>query len=283
MFSTRILRAQVFSLFRQKQSIKKNKELVFYFPLHKVEFHTHQKLIFKNFTIFHNNEEATQQTIEEIFVDASYQFKSNKEYPVIIDAGSNIGIATLFFKYYYPKAKILCFEPDPNVFKLLELNIKANQLKDITLVNAALSNKKGKANFYGQIYQSKPDTRGNSIIKTWGAQRDINDEISVNSVKLSSYIQCTVDFLKLDIEGAEELVLTELGDKLYHIKALAIEHHKAKGMEEINDLNRISYLLNKYSFHYKISSNDISVLPDAVKKWSDEVKPALYTIRAAKP
>jgi FkbM family methyltransferase len=282
-FSKIIIHAKLPSLLRVKKGKKQIGELLSYFSLHRINFYSSRKLTFENFTIFHNNEEATRQTLEEIFIDTPYQFKSDKECPVVIDGGSNIGIATLFFKRCYPKSKILCFEPDPNAFKLLELNVKVNQLKDVTLINAALFNQEGKVNFYGQVYQTNPDTRGNSIIKVWGAQRTIYDELPVASVKLSSYVQSTVDFLKLDIEGAEELVLTELGDKLEYVKALTIEYHKARNMEKINDLDRISCLLNKYGFNYRIISNDISVLPDAVKKWSEEVKPALFTIRATKP
>lgn len=281
-FFTSILPNKSLIFIKETKKFKKTLCSIVYFHSHKKEFFSSQKLTFGHFTIFHNNEEATRQTLEEIFKEKPYRFQSDKKRPVIIDGGSNIGIATLFFKHCYPEAKILCFEPDPNAFKLLKLNIKVNQLKDVTLINAALSNQEGTVNFYGQIHQKNPDTRGNSIIKIWGAQRAIHDGVSVPSVKLSSYIKSTVDFLKLDIEGAEELVLTELGNKLEYVNALTIEYHKAKGMEYINNLTRISRLLSKYGFNYKITPNDISVLPDAVKKWSDAVEPALFTIRASK-
>ena len=248
----------------------------------KRKFHsdTVQKIVFKNFTIFHNNEESAKQTLEEVFINKPYQFESHKINPYIIDAGSNIGIATLFFKSSYPAANIICFEPDPNAFKVLELNIKANQLKNVKLINAALNNKEGKVNFYGQISSKNSDARGNSIIQLWGDQRIINDGLSVNAVKLSSYINSEIDFLKLDIEGAEELVLTELGDKLKYVRATAIEYHEAKGMEKINKIDRIKLLLEKYNFNYKITPNDLSILPASVKNWSKNVEPALSTIQA---
>ena len=218
--------------------------------------------------------------MEEVFINKPYQFESHKINPYIIDAGSNIGIATLFFKSSYPAANIICFEPDPNAFKVLELNIKANQLKNVKLINAALNNNEGKVNFYGQISSKNSDARGNSIIQLWGDQRIINDGLSVNAVKLSSYINSEIDFLKLDIEGAEELVLTELGDKLKYVRATAIEYHEAKGMEKINKIDRIKLLLEKYNFNYKITPNDLSILPASVKNWSKNVEPALSTIQA---
>lgn len=235
---------------------------------------------FRDLIIYYNNEESAKQTLEEVFNDRPYLFKSNKSNPLIIDAGSNIGITTLFFKVCYPAARIICFEPDPNAFNLLKLNIESNRLKDITLVNAALSNKDGVTDFYGQIYVDNPDARGNSIFDIWGAQRTIYNKIQVKSVKLSSYINSTVDLLKLDIEGAEEQVLTELGDKIKIIENLAIEFHGAKRLKSINSINRIKLLLQKYGFNYEITANNTSILPEAVKDWAKKINPKLYTIKA---
>lgn len=241
-------------------------------------------LKFQNFIIYYNNEESAKQTLNEIFCNGHYQFETDKKSPTIIDAGSNIGIAALFFKKCYPAAKIICFEPDPNAFAVLKLNVETNQLKDITLINAALSNVTGMIDFYGQIFASNPDARGNSIIDAWGAQREIYHKIQVQSVELSSYIYSDIDFLKLDIEGAEEQVLQELGvsTKLNLVKAMAIEFHEAKQIQYINSLDRIKLLFEKYGFSYEVILNDISILPESVKEWATKVNPHLYAIKARK-
>ena len=43
--------------------------------------------------------------------------------PLIIDCGANIGISVLEWKSRWPMARVICFEPDPDAFRLLEMNI----------------------------------------------------------------------------------------------------------------------------------------------------------------
>jgi FkbM family methyltransferase len=245
-----------------------------------IKYKNYKFIKLNEFTIYYNNEESAKQTIEEVFNNKCYQFKTTKRVPVIIDAGSNIGIATLFFKATYPEAKIICFEPDPNTFEILKINVHVNHLKDITLINAAVSCIDGEVDFYGQIDVNEPDTRGNSIINLWGQQRDICNEIKINSVKLSSYINDEIDFLKLDIEGAEEQVLSELSDKIKFCKSMAIEFHESEQLNYINNINRIEKILKQHKFDYKIISADTSVFPEAVKGWVNKMKPHLYIIKA---
>ena len=48
-----------------------------------------------------------------------YYFHTDKENPVIIDAGANIGDSMIYFKYLYPQATIYSFEPDVATFAYL--------------------------------------------------------------------------------------------------------------------------------------------------------------------
>lgn len=79
----------------------------------------------------------------EVFVRKEYEFITTSERPFIIDAGSNIGLATLYFKRRYPGARVVAFEPEPTAFALLETNVRNNDLRDVELVNAALGGKRG--------------------------------------------------------------------------------------------------------------------------------------------
>ena len=56
----------------------------------------------------------------EIFVRQYYYFRANIESPRIFDCGANFGMATLYFKWLYPKARIEAFEPDPATFAVLK-------------------------------------------------------------------------------------------------------------------------------------------------------------------
>ena len=44
----------------------------------------------------------------EIFGDQVYRFIANRQDPLIIDCGANIGMSVIYFKYLYPDARIGC-------------------------------------------------------------------------------------------------------------------------------------------------------------------------------
>lgn len=235
-------------------------------------------LIFK-----YNNIDSAKQTISEIFDDEIYKFISDKPEPIIIDAGSNIGVAMLYFKHLYPSSKILCFEPDPNAYKALLMNIEQNNIKDVETVHAALSKVEGSIGFYGQINMVSPDARGNSIIQSWGLQRAVSNKISIPSVLLSSYITGEIDFLKLDIEGAEQQVIEGLveNNKLRHIKAISLEVHQTAHMTLINDMSYISSVLVSNRFQVTIVKKITrDIFPEATKDWVMQNNPLMYDIQA---
>jgi FkbM family methyltransferase len=193
-------------------------------------------------------------------------------------------MATLFFKMKYPLAKILCFEPDPNAFLILKKNIAANRLKNVTALNVALSDTAGFLEFYGEIFGLEPDSRGSSLIGLWGEQRKTTVKSLVKSVQLSAYIDKEVDFLKLDIEAAEQKVLKELGQKLQWINRITLEVHEAKDLQYFNCPATIREILEQQGFNLQIIQQDITgLLPEQVQSWADRVEPKFYIYKAEKP
>lgn len=236
-----------------------------------------------NFSISFQNRDSAQQTIEEIFNEESYQFKTINKNPFIIDAGSNIGIAALYFKTCYPESKILCFEPDPNAFKELQNNMLTNCVEGVTLINAAITQKEGQVDFFGELSGDTPDTRGNSIIKDWGMQRVTSTSITVKGVNLSNYIDQPVDFLKLDIEGAEQQVIKELisSEKIKWIQEMAIEIHQSNNFINLNNVSNIKSDLIEFNFKTEVIEKNIKGLfPDAVKAWEKKTNPRLFQLKA---
>ena len=71
----------------------------------------------------------------EISQRGIYKFSADSETPYIIDCGANVGVALVYFKNLYPKARIVCFEPDPTVFQVLDNNAKSFGYDDVELVN----------------------------------------------------------------------------------------------------------------------------------------------------
>src|SRR3989304_10300898 len=110
-----------------------------------------RKVLLDKYIIYYTSKTAAVQTLEEVFVNMPYYFQIAEANPFIVDAGSEVGIATIFFKIFYPKSKILCFEAHPNAFSLLKKNIKVNKLSNIMAINAALTTNEGTIEFFGEF------------------------------------------------------------------------------------------------------------------------------------
>jgi FkbM family methyltransferase len=172
------------------------------------------------FRVEYLNQSHAVFLFHEIFVNGTYWFASSRPEPHIVDCGSNIGMAVLFFKALYPRASITAFEPENATFQQLRLNVERNMLSEVTLINAAVGEKTGRLVLYGGGDDGSLTT---SIDPSWGGR----EAREVRSVALSSVLEKPVDFLKLDVEGAEYGVVRDLigSGKVARIKEAVIEHH----------------------------------------------------------
>lgn len=163
--------------------------------------------------------------------------------------------------------------------------MKLNKLVDIECINAALSNKDGDNIMYTRGESESPWTWANSIVKNiWGPDNPYNNkEVRVDTKRLSSYITKKVDLLKLDIEGAEETVLSEIEGKLDHVKNIVLEFHGTKYNRETNDILRIAKLLLSNDFQITVTPVDLSQNPsEQFRKYVKEVELEHYILRATK-
>lgn len=179
---------------------------------------------------------------KDIFKNGIYYFQANNDAPKIIDGGGFIGISVLYFKYLYPKSSIIVFEPSPSAFTYLKKNIHENNVSGVTLVEKGLSGENAEMRF-------EESGRDAGKISTEGLKK-------ISATQLSSYINSSLDFLKLNIEGAELAVLRDLdkNDSLRYIKELCLEWHSFK--EESQNLDEILAILKKNNFKYLINHFD---------------------------
>ncbi len=180
---------------------------------------------------------------KEIFEQEIYKFKTSSHEPYIIDGGANIGLATIYFKKLYPSSKIVSFEPDPEIFKALKHNIETFDFRQIDLIQKGLWNANTKLFF-------KSEGADAGLI----AEIDKNNssaESEIEVVSLKPYLQQPVDFLKLDIEGAETVVLKDIQDELSNIERIFVEYHSFVGQPQT--LNEIIDILTKAKFRLYMS------------------------------
>jgi FkbM family methyltransferase len=189
----------------------------------------------------------------EIFFRGEYAFNSLNPAPVIFDCGANIGMATIFFKWLYPEAIIYSFEPAPDAYALLEKNIIANKLSSVYLFNVALTDMEGDITFY-----SDPEVKG-SLRASLFSERLLNDPIIVKGQRLSHFIgSLQIDFLKMDVEGAEIIVFKDLSktSSLQCVQQMVVEYHHHITPAD-SDLAQFLSNLEVNGFEYQIDARCI--------------------------
>jgi FkbM family methyltransferase len=183
---------------------------------------------------------------EEIFRREIYKFDSSREDPYIIDAGANIGMSVLYFKKLYPKAHITAFEPDKKIFDTLSTNVRAAELTDVELLCKGIASSNETRSFY---------TEGADGGRIASPEDTLNLQ-QVDMTKLSSYLNKTVDMLKIDIEGAELEVLNECKDYLGQVQHIFVEYHSLHSQPQ--HLDAILRILSDAGFRYYIEHDGVS-------------------------
>jgi FkbM family methyltransferase len=182
---------------------------------------------------------------EEIFISQSYRASINSPAPVIVDAGANIGLATLYFKMQFPDARIYCVEPEPNAYACLERNVFGNGLANVFLFNRALGNRVSKMEFHFSPFRPASPLAG--------ASRPMGGSIMVDVVPLSSLVDGTVDLIKLDVEGAETEVIKDVVDSgvIDAVEVIILEYHHHLGGDD-DHMSQVLALLENAGFGYQV-------------------------------
>lgn len=165
--------------------------------------------------------------LEEVYRDRVYApFLEGQKDLIICDVGGNIGITSYYFKDF--AKTVYCVEPSKQHLECIEAMIKQNKIDNIKVCPVAISNHDGTEKFY-----HSPNTTMFSLKDT---VTDKNDFEEVETQTFETFMKNNdidhIDFLKLDVEGAEDLVITsdafiKMAPK---IKVIMGEYHAWSGM-----------------------------------------------------
>lgn len=185
----------------------------------------------------------------EIFVRKIFAFKCEDPSPRILDLGANVGLSVLFFKKLYPRARIVGFEADPGIFSYLRRNVHGNGFTDVDLINKAAWDRETILQF------SSTGADAGRV-----AFEDDSHLIQVASVNMTEYLQRNhFDFIKMDVEGAEETILPAIRDHLKIVKWLCVEYHSKAGKKQ--SLSGLLGILSQAGFRFHIHSSIVSPSP----------------------
>jgi len=124
-----------------------------------------------------------------------------------LDVGANIGVYSLVAAHNVgPSGRVLAVEPQSTVFRLLRDNVKMNNLTNVELFNCAL----GKTEEQAEIYLLDEANDGASRMARLDSENVISSE-EINVIPMEKILEDAgidkIDVMKIDVEGAEMLVL----------------------------------------------------------------------------
>lgn len=201
----------------------------------------------KNF-YYHDNLSFID-TYNEIFENEIYKFNPHDSKKTILDCGANMGLSVLYFSLNYPDHQIIAFEPDDEIFLILEENIKTYNLNNVQLIQKAVWDKEETLEFFTD------SGMGGRI----GSSFSNHIKKSIQATRLKNYLADDIGFLKIDIEGAESNVLIDCKNDLQSVNYIFFEYHGH--YKEPQKLHELLTILYNNGFHYYIKESSTRQKP----------------------
>ncbi len=163
-----------------------------------------------------------------------------------VDAGANWGFFTLMAAHLVGvSGKVVALEPDPRIFLKLKANVERNNLEQVQVFDMAAADRDSELIFAAH------DESG----ENWGISRLIEGvsttqkTFTVRSRPLDSLLDDAglerVDLLKIDVEGAEDMVLTgmQAGLKSFRYRRILLELHPIELEERNHNIREVAEVL----------------------------------------
>lgn len=168
-------------------------------------------------------------------------FKKSDEL-IIFDIGACEAEDSIRYAQLFPQSRIFAFEPRPDNLEKGKSLIKKFNKTNITLESIALSDKNGTAEFF--LSEGAPEHLKNDADWNYGNKSssllppseemkkhtewlNFNNRIQVNTLRLDNYVAEKklekIDFIHMDVQGAELMVLDGAGSFLNKIKLIWLE------------------------------------------------------------
>lgn len=159
------------------------------------------------------------KVFREVFLFGAYSFKVNTIPRVIVDAGANVGLSTIFFARKFSSATVYAIEPESTNFAVLQQNVAG--YPNVKTLQTALWHR----DTILRITDSTENQWAFTVQECEKTAPDSFQAISITSLMRQYGIE-SIDILKMDIEGAEREVFSGNYDYwLSRVKVIVIELH----------------------------------------------------------
>jgi FkbM family methyltransferase len=137
---------------------------------------------------------------------------------IVYDVGANYGIHTLLMARLASEGRVYAFEPMPQIFRCLQENVDLNQFTNVTFVPLALSDRTGRARFVVGHHAGAGHIE--NVDATQGST------LSLDTITLDEFVydhgNSAPTFMKIDVEGAESMVLLGATQVLHNAKPIIL-------------------------------------------------------------
>ena len=184
----------------------------------------------------------------ELFIDLLGEKYPDIEKLNLLDIGANIGNHTVFFANYFNK--VISFEPNSEVFKVLKINTES--IPNVKIHNFGLSDSVKSELFrypvgnYGGGSVEQNGMKGN-VSETTIALQKLDDLVSLRDI--------SIDVIKIDVEGHEYQALSGGRDLILKNKPIVLFEQNIP--EISNGSSRTIELLRSFDYNefYTINRN----------------------------
>lgn len=148
----------------------------------------------------------------------------------IVDIGGNIGAFALYASMWNKNCKIYSFEPNPQVFPLLQINTQDQENVEKYFFGL------GDKNESLTLYQNPVNTGASSTSQQYSGASKIKIEIKDALEVFKELSIDEIDVLKIDTEGAEVPILKSLKPIFDKIHVIMLEYHSLSDKKQILEL-----------------------------------------------
>lgn len=121
----------------------------------------------------------------------------------VLDIGANLGYYTYLAAAAGPGVKVIAFEPIKYLADKVRKNSSINEFNLVTVLNQAVSDKKGIFPFYINTKSPTMSTLSPEV----GPDKDLYEKVTVELIRIDDYIEennvIGVDLIKIDVEEHE--------------------------------------------------------------------------------
>ena len=207
-----------------------------------------------------------------------------KKINIFYDIGANIGYYSLLAKMANPGIRIVSFEPASGPLFYLRENIRINNFDNIKAESLALSDKSGEIDFY-EIKNAKYTYlehclagEGNIGSLTTGRNFVVK---KVKTITLDEYVKAnnedTIDLIKMDTEGTENLILEKSVFILGEMRPIIICETIFNKIEHF-----LEEILNFYGYEFYNHTKAGLVKTDTIKREVDNVISNCFFVHPSK-